>query len=97
MNLLVRIYIIPATSLNYLLKSSIAQKRQANQHEIAKATKWNLLLDFVLADKSEWHTVVTKGEKDKIDKMQTLISSISTENLSQKHSFVKMFNVISLK
>ena len=65
-------------------KNNISTKHRAKQLETAKATKCDLLSEFILADKSEWLSTLAEGEKDKLDLMRSIISSAGTEIPNQK-------------
>ena len=65
-------------------KNIISNKRRAKQLERAKATKCDLLSEFVLAGKSQWLAALAEGEEEKCEKICTIISSMSGQ-YNQRH------------
>ena len=78
-------------------KNIISNKRRAKQLERAKATKCDLLSEFVLAGKSQWLATLAEGEEEKRDKMRALISSAGDKICNQKQWQVKTVNASEVK
>ena len=78
-------------------KNVISSKRRAKQPEAAKATKCDLLSEFVLADKSEWLATLAEDEEEKLASMGSLISSVGSETSSQKRWQAKTVDISEVK
>ena len=65
-------------------KNIISTKRRAKELKRAKATKCDLLSEFVLANQLQWLAVLAKGEEEKREKMRTIISSAGDQICNQK-------------
>ena len=75
----------------------ISSNRRAKQLEREKATKCDLLAEFIKADESEWLAMSEEGEEDKLAKIRSLIESYGSEISSHKRWQMPMANTTELK
>ena len=68
-------------------KNTISTKRRAKQLE--KATKCDLLAEFIKADQSEWLENLEEGKEDELDKVRNLFESNGSEISSHKRRKMK--------
>ena len=78
-------------------KTIISTKRRAKELKRAKATKCNLLLEFVLADQSQWLAALVKGEEEKREKMRAIILSSGDQICNQKQWQGKTIDAAEVK
>ena len=55
--------------------NTVSTQRRAAQLISKKATKCDLLSEFVKADKSEWLALSAEDEEDELDKMRSIMTS----------------------
>ena len=64
---------------------------------MSKATKCDLLSEFVLADKSQWLATLAEDEEDKRGKMCAIISSAGDKICNQKQWQAKPVDAAEVK
>ena len=78
-------------------KNNISSKRRAKQLEREKATKCNLLAEFIKAEKSEWLIMAEEGAEDKLAKMRAVMESNGSEISSHKRWQMPKANTTEVK
>ena len=78
-------------------KNIISTKCRAKELERAKATKCDLLSEFVLADQSQWLAALAEGEEEKREKMRAIISSAGDQICNQKQWQGKTIDAAEVK
>ena len=63
-------------------KNSISTERRAK--ELEKATKCDLLDEFIKADRSDWLAYLEEGKEDELDKVRNLFESNGSKISSHK-------------